>query len=402
MTIYKQLMFAGCSLLLSITQALSQGLNFDAGSDGSAGAINITVSEQYVLPADGIIHATTVNVDVGAILTFKRNDFNTPVYLLATGNVTINGVINVNGAAGSDSIGGSSGPGGFDGGNPGSSGVSPGDGMGPGGGKAGDNNTGVTSAGSGSYASQATSGSSPGEGALYGSPLLIPIIGGSGGAGTTGVPGKGGGGGGGAVLIASDTQIELSSTGDITAHGGRYYSSAHNGGSGGSVRLVAPKVFGAGEIRAESRRSDNALSGSTYAGFGRIRVDTIDRSELNPITYDPAAHTSVGSNMVVFPGPTPRLDIVEVAGAAVVLDEDQSIFVNLPFNEDPNKTVTVRAEHFNKIINVAVVLQPANGARIIVEDSIDNSGEGAATKAIAVTFPVNTQTKVFVWTIPDP
>lgn len=336
-------------------------------------------------------------------MSFVKNEFNTPVYLLATGDVVINGTISVNGAAGNDSVGGAGGPGGFDGGTPGSASVSPGDGFGPGGGQSGTNvNNNAAGAGSGSYADSGGAGSSSNKGSSYGSALLIPMIGGSGGGGTTGSPGRGGGGGGGAILIASDTQIELSGTAEILANGGRYYSSAYNGGSGGAVRLVAPRVFGSGDIRAESRRNDNLLSGNTYAGFGRIRVDTIDRTGLNTITFDPSAFSSVGSNMVVFPAPTPRLDLVEAVGTNIAVDESQAVFVDLPFNADPNRTVTVQATDFNKIVYITVVLQPVNGTRVTYDDSIDNSGGGSTSKAINVTFPVNTQTKIFVWTRPDP
>ena len=386
-------------MILCMGQIVAQ-IDFDSGSDESDGAINITANTTMVLPPDGIINATTIDVADGFTLSFTKNVFNTPVYLLATGNVNIAGTISVNGSAGSNSVGGQPGPGGFDGGTPGSAGVSPGDGLGPGGGLSGVNSTATTGAGSGSYATSATSGSSTGEGATYGSPLLIPLIGGSGGAGTTGSPGYGGGGGGGALLIASNTQIELTSTGNIFAHGGRYLNSAHNGGSGGAVRLVAPHVFGSGEIRAESRRSDNVLSGSTYAGFGRIRLDTIDRTGIS-IVFDPIGHTSVGSNLVVFPTPTPRLDITEVAGTNITLDTATSEFVLLPFNEDPNKTVTVRAENFKKVVNFAVVLQPVNGDRIIYNDSIDNTAGTPVTKVVNVVFPLNTETKVFVWSLPD-
>ena len=86
----------------------------------------------------------------------------------------------------------------------------------------------------------------------------------------------------------------------------------------------------------------------------------------------------------------------------MTLDTSDGVFVVLPFNADPNRTVTVRAENFNKVVNFAVVLQPVNGSRIVVEDSIDNTTTNPASKVVNVVFPLNTQTKVFVWTIPDP
>ena len=93
--------------------------------------------------------------------------------------------------------------------------------------------------------------------------------------------------------------------------------------------------------------------------------------------------------------------ITEVSGTAVTLDTTNAVFVDLPFNADPNRTVTVRAEDFGKVVNISVVLQPSSGSRIVYDDSIDNSTTNPATKAINVVFPLNTQTKVFVWTRPD-
>ncbi len=397
---YKTKALLGCFLILwGASQARSQ---FDSGSDGTFGAIDFQLGDPaIVLPPDGIVNATTINVAEGASMGFVKNEFNTPVFLLATGDVTIAGTINVNGGGGNASVGGSGGPGGFDGGTPGSAGVSPGDGHGPGGGGAGNPGTSSDDAGSGSYAGQSNNGFSAQEGATYGSPLLIPMIGGSGGGGITGTPGSGGGGGGGAVLIASNTQIEITGSGIIDANGGNQISGTHNGGSGGAVRLVAPKVFGSGAINCQSRRSDGLRSGSTYAGQGRIRIDSIDRSGLG-ISYSPAGFTSVGSNMVVFPTPVPRLDITQVAGTDVALGTASGVSILLPFNDSPDKTVTVRAEDFNKVVNFVVALQPVNGSRILVPASVDNAAANPASETVNITLPINTQTEIFVWTVPDP
>lgn len=397
----KKLTLTGCLLLIGVIQVVAQGFSFDAGSDGSFGPINITADTTIPLPPDGIINATTVDVAEGFTLKFTPNEFNTPVYLLASGAVNIAGIIDVRGIVGTSTVGGQGGPGGFAGGNPGSFGVSPGDGEGPGGGMGGTLTQNPDGAGSGSYGNQGSQSGSIGKGATYGSALLIPIIGGSGGGGSEGSPGVGGSGGGGAVLIASDIQVDVASTGRIDASGGSTPSSAaRQAGSGGAVRLIAPKVSGAGQIWCLSRWTNGGTSGSNYAGIGRIRVDTIDRTELN-LDFQPGGFTSVGANMVIFPTPLPRLDIMEVAGQNVTLDTSNSVFVDLGFNADPNRTVTVRAQDFGKVVNIAVILQPVNGDRIIYEDSIDNSAANPATKAINVVFPVNTQTKVFVWTRPD-
>src|SRR2546428_5780226 len=100
--------------------------------------MNITNATTLDLPADGIFRCTTINVASGVTLRFNRNALNTPVYLLATNDVTINGTIDVSGADYNSTTPGASGPGGFDGGLPGEGdGISavPGEGYGPGGGK---------------------------------------------------------------------------------------------------------------------------------------------------------------------------------------------------------------------------------------------------------------------------
>ena len=375
-----------------------QGQNdaFDSGSTGTDGAISIATNTVMTLPSSGVFNATTVSVAEGATLSFTRNDFNTPVFLLATGNVVISGTISVNGGTGSRVVGGDPGPGGFAGGTPGSSGSSPGDGRGPGGGLSGSNVSNSTSGvGSGSYGHVGTNSTSTRKGATYGSPLLIPMIGGSGGGGTTGTPGYGGGGGG-AILIASNTEIIVNSVGKITANGGKHQHNGYNGGSGGAIRLIAPKVSGAGKLQAYPL--DNSGNRSiNRAGRGRIRIDSLDKSAMF-FTFDPLELASVGSNMVVFPSPTPRLDIILAAGTTIAVGFGSPASIILPFNTDPNQTITVRATNFDTIVDIDLVLQPENGSRIVYPDTIDNSAGGFTDKIINVVLPVNVLTKVFVWT----
>jgi hypothetical protein len=83
---------------------------FDCGSTGAYGPMNITSDTTLNLPPDGIFHCTTISVTAGKTLRFTNNALNTPVYLLATGDVTIGGTVDV---GASDRLGG---PGGFDGG----------------------------------------------------------------------------------------------------------------------------------------------------------------------------------------------------------------------------------------------------------------------------------------------
>ena len=93
------------------------------------------------------------------------------------GDIIVEGTIDVSGGNGNAAIGGPGGPGGFDGGTPGFGGDPPGDGYGPGAGKHGG-----TSGGHAAYGGNPVQANSL-NGAPYGSPLLVPLVGGSGGGG---------------------------------------------------------------------------------------------------------------------------------------------------------------------------------------------------------------------------
>jgi hypothetical protein len=91
-----------------------------------------------------------------------------------------------------------------------------------------------------------------------------------------------------------------------------------------------------------------------------------------------------------------------VAGENVALDTASGVSILLPFNSTPDKIVTVQAEDFNKIVNFVVALQPVNGSRILVPTSVDNAAANPASVDVNITLPINTQTEIFVWTVPDP
>ena len=73
---------------------------FDSGSSGADGELVPQEDVQVVLPADGILNYTRVNIPAGVRVTFKKNAANTPVRMLVTGNVDIAGVIDVSGEDG--------------------------------------------------------------------------------------------------------------------------------------------------------------------------------------------------------------------------------------------------------------------------------------------------------------
>ncbi len=372
----KLLVFALMSAVCLTTSAQP----FHSGSDGSYGPLNITTNTTLNLPANGIFKCTTISIASGATLSFNRNALNTPVYLLATGTVSIAGTINVAGANGTAVIGGAGGPGGFDGGNPGPGSNTAGAGIGPGGGGPGANGTGVNSAGPGSYGSLSSQGSTN-RGSIYGSPLLVPLLGGSGAGGAD--AGLGGGGGGGAILIASDIRIDV--TGTINAASGL---SNYNDGSGGAIRLVAPVVAGTGTLNVNGR----------WGGSGRIRFDALDRGAATFGYTAGTATVSSGALMLVFPSPLPRLDIVEAAGTQIAVGTGAPVIVQLPFGSTTNRTVTVRAQDFNSPVPVAVVLTPEQGLPTVYTNTIDNLSANPATNVFNVVVPVNVVVNVNAWT----
>ena len=237
---------------LATLLAASNAHAFDSGSTGADGALAPAANSGVVeiqLPESGILNYTTVNIPVGVTLKFKRNTLNTPVVMLASGNVTIAGTVDVSGghgayvgtagdgSTGDDGVPGRGGPGGFDGGRGGSTDPANrlgGAGLGPGGGKGGI--LGADGCGSGRYYKYIGGGAghssygveitasnpyyistcgwprSDAVGVPYGNALLQPLIGGSGGGGGLGginFSGSGGGGGGGAALIASSGTLSL-------------------------------------------------------------------------------------------------------------------------------------------------------------------------------------------------
>jgi hypothetical protein len=371
-----------CAAALTMARATwAQG--FNAGSDGSLGDVVISASTTVDLPPDGKLHYKSLTVNSGARLNFRRNARNTPVFILSQGDVIVDGTIDVNGAQAGANNGGFAGPGGFDGGKPGfGASVPPGNGYGPGGGIGSEVGCLSTSAGGGSYGALGSALA----GNTYGSPLLIPLIGGSGGGGGTGQPGGGGGGGGGAILIASNTRIAIS--GIIEAVGGSPGSgNCFDGGSGGAIRLVSFKVEGSGRIDAR---------GTGGGGSGRIRVDTIDRSKLN-FDFQVASVTTVGGNLLTFPPVVPALATTEVAGNAVA-QGGGPVTINLPFGSSPDRTVKIQARDFGRVVPVRVTLTPDSGAPLTFDADIDNAAANPATAEIPVTIPVNTLVTVHAWT----
>lgn len=358
--------------------------SFDTGSNGSLGDVVIATDTVVTLPEDGVLHYKSLQVASGARMRFARNARNTPVHILSQGDVVVNGIIDVNGSPGGSNVGGTAGPGGFDGGKPGFGGdVPPGSGYGPGAGRGGDGGcNGSTSAGGGAF------GQTPGyatAGTTYGNTILIPLVGGSGGGGGAGQPGNGGGGGAGAILIAANTTITIN--GQVQAIGGGNRTCL-NGGSGGGIRIVAPKVAGSGQI--DVRDGGNA-------GLGRIRVDTIDRTGIAFSFLHPSV-TTVGANLLAFPPSVPKLRITEAAGNNINSPESGPVTFTLPFGSSPNRTIKIQARDFGRNVPIRVTLTPDSGSPTTFDAEVDNSSTNPATVDVPVTVPVNTLVTVHCWT----
>ena len=386
---------------------------------------SMTGDRTIQLPPDGILHYTRVDILEGKKLTFLPNANNTPVYILVDDLVFIDGTIDVSGKDNSGSTGGAGGPGGYDGGNgqivlpdgisfPEQSFSLAGFGKGPGGGLpgyipgmalepvVGHGNY------SGSYNRDAIfNGSMDGiiyserqhlerTGSTYGTPLLMPLVGGSGSGGTF-IPsedsnlGLGGGGGGGAILIAAKNEIILFQ-GSILANGGfskmkqddqfeshEIYAST---GSGGAIRLVAPYI-GRGDRSLNDPYLNNysnfdielpPFNLNVHGGFwGRIRIDCLE-SNLPELVPSTEVTFSKGANMQVFPPAMPELRVERVypSGNPEAMPYEPPID---PYTETmqpktyllPPQTKMIDIEimvenyYFNSTLDVKVVITPERG-----------------------------------------
>jgi hypothetical protein len=395
--------------------AHAQPVTFQSGSDGSDGALNVTNHTTLQVPPDGVFNFTTITINPGYYLYFMRNAANTPVYLLATGDVNIAGYIDVTGGNATQSLPGKGGPGGFSGGVAGTDSSFPGEGLGPGGGKVGnhgnfhaggeDTQNKRNLSGGGSYGAVPTDvyGAnfySP----TYGNSLLIPLIGGSGGAGAVysaalATANGAGGGGGGAILVASNTKITMN--GDIMAHGGQgwgylYSNGSYTGdkgqvGSGGAVRLVAPTILGTGRIYAGGQTTT-----SNFGGAGRIRLDCIVHS--TPTLTFSGGLVTMGSNPFIFPtGSSPSLRLKSVAGTNVPAGTTTTYMVTLPPGSPATQPVTVEASNFGGSFSYIVKVVPERGSSTQYEGTVNNGATNPATSTINVIFPLNSPSQVYVW-----
>ena len=253
---------------------------FSSGSTGADGVLDLTATDRIVqLPESGVLNYTTINIPSNRTLTFKRNSRNTPVTLLAQGNVIISGTIDISAPYEISSLNSFSepGPGGFYGGQSGMLG------FGPGGG---------------------TLNCASRLGKWVGPLSLIPLVGGSGGAGFSCNGDIAlGGGGGGAILIASSSSISIGGT--IRARGAEG-PSLNSAGSGGAIRLVANSIGIFGSL--------NASTSGGNPGVIRLEAPT---GSINPTGSNSPAAVVSDINPVLVAAAAPLLTIASVGGFAV-------------------------------------------------------------------------------------
>lgn len=372
------------SLLLTLAVP-AEATHFVSGSTGADGAFAPTVSTTLTVPESGVFNFTTVNI--GVTVTFTKNAKNTPVVILATGDVNMTGTIRVSGSNYSTQIPGKGGPGGFDGGYGGVSGRDAGAGQGPGGGGGGRFQSASYNYGGGAgYRTAGGAGSGPLAGAggsVYGTERLIPLIGGSGGGGGTSAyatsTGYGGGGGGGTILIASSGSIIFGgyAAARIEAKGGCSYS-LYGGGSGGAIRLVANSITGA--------PAAIDVAGCQNGGMGRVRLEahTFDGAIAGNPDY------SYGAPGSVFPASAPSLRIAFIAGVAAPVQPTgsyQTPDVTLPTTTANPATVGLEAANIPVGTVIAVTVTPQWGVASTTSSAPLSGTQAASTATASVTLP---------------
>lgn len=407
---FRQLLIGAAIIGLTAAPVLAQ--TFSSGSTGADGAFSPTANTTLSLPPTGVFNFTTVNIPAGVTVDFQRNTANTPVTMLATGDVVIAGTILLDGQPGGDAVNGvvfggnagAGGPGAFAGGDGGNGLISltGGKGRGPGGGGegaflGGNNNCLGGGGGYGTVGGDFTCNPTVVifGGPTYGSAALLPLIGGSGGGGGAGIPNKtggGGGGGGGAIVIASSTRIVL--TGSILARGGArgfgtggVEGAPGGGGSGGAVRLVTNTLEGSGgSIDVTGGIGLTASAGQ--GGDGRIRLEFSNSTLVATLT----GSVSQAKPSSVFLTNSPALQIASVGGIAPPATPTGSFDtpdVILPAATTNPVTVSITASQIPLGTTVDVTLIPFNGPSTTVTSAGLSGTEASSTTSVDVTVPTD-------------
>lgn len=401
-------------LLFTYTLAALSQTTFNSGSTGADGAFNPTANIDVQLPESGILNYTTINIPANVFVGFKKNSRNTPVTILASGDVRIAGQINVSGRATTGSFGvfgGASGPGGFSGGNGGnangiSTGVSGVAGDGPGGGEGGriiniatDSHAGGASLFGGQSGTVSGSGIVAKTGMVYQKRALQPLIGGSGGGGGSAYDrslGGGGGGGGGAILLASSGKIEfipgwdglgVYSTGGFGGDGGGRKWHPGGAGAGGAIRLIANTITGTPKIRV--RGGGGGFPQFNQGGVGIIRVEANDLTQFSFGEVDGNSWSLGKPNPISLPN-LPQIKITKVGGVVVPANAQGSHAtpdISLPTSTPSSIAVEFSASNLPTGSTLTVTVMPEAGAPATVNSTPLIGSVASSTAAATVTLP---------------
>ncbi len=376
---------------------------FDSGSTGADGPFSPLIDITMPLPPGGIYNFTTVNIPAGVTIKFTRNATNSPVVILAQGDVVIDGDIDISGVDGGTT--GIAPPGGYDGGpavgplNSGANGLGPGAGIG--GIIAGNVDCGGAGAGYGSEGlhdnlSLCIDAVVPGT--AYGSNTLQPLQGGSGGGSgnnrTLSDSSGAGGGGGGAMLIAATGSLMLK--GQILASGGNGQNKnlsasqlgAGGGGSGGGVRLVATSLTGTGTVNVSGGTQGLGLidflvspTHGSSGGYGRVRLEA-ETFSFTGTVMPSGALLSTGAPQPIFVPNIPTVRITMVGGRAVAAVPSGINDVSLPSSTSNPVPVEFLASNVPVGETVRLRVTPTVGA-ISTADSTPLSGTESSSTANA-------------------
>jgi hypothetical protein len=389
------------AIVLSATSVSAQ---FSSGSTGADGAFNPSSNITVTLPASGVLNYTTVNIPQNVVVRFTRNSLNTPVTILATGNVTISGQFLISGDDNNGRLGGLGGPGSFRGGNGGtfidSPFGTPGDG--PGAGLGGSSSTASGAGGGGGggffqdgFTGKVVNGGTGGQGGTrYGTKSLLPLIGGSGGGGggvntNSQNVASGGGGGGGAVIIASSISIVFGAgtftvpSGVVAIGGGSHFGGLiveGGAGSGGAVRLVANTISGSPCLNVGGGEGQQGGSFSD-GGQGVVRVEAFDLSELS--VQCSTAATTLGQPNPVTLSNAPTLKIASVGGVSApaiplgLINAPPDIVV--PTSVPNPVQVVVNGTNLPSSTAIQVQLTPESGAATTVSGTLTGSTASSTT-----------------------
>ncbi len=395
-------------LLMSTLSGLGwnfPAMAFDSGSTGADGDFAPTTDVTLGLPENGIFNFTTVNIPTGVTVRFGQNSRNTPAILLVQGDMVVDGTIDISGVDG-----GAFGfvpPGGYRGGFSASAGKDGINGLGPGGGRGGveltSSSTNCGGGGAAYFTSITHKNSSctqlvP-DALSYGSPRLLPLLGGSGGGSgvnlstDNSVFSGAGGSGGGALLLAVTGSLTLN--GAINAKGGDGGPSgtssrvtAGGGGSGGGLRIVATNFSGGGNIDLSGGvEGDSAWSASNDGSLGspgRLRIEA-ESSTFNG-TVLPATNSfvSTGAPSALFAANVPTIRITGVAGRNVpeVPTGDNDVF--LPSTTANPVAVDILTTQVPVGEVVRLTVTPQTGAVVSADSEPLTGTVGSATATASV------------------